>query len=78
MKNHLNPYEEFANAIVLQAVKDYRDANEKLSRGRRNQEAERMKSECLRFIRSQWFSVLTEIDPNSLVRRLEAEVEHDG
>lgn len=77
MKNNLNPYDDLANGIVLQAVKDYRDANKKLSRGRRNNEAERMENECLRFFRSRWFSALTEIDPEFLIRRLDEEVEHD-
>ena len=27
--SNLNPYEELANAIVLQAVRDYREANKK-------------------------------------------------
>lgn len=78
MKNNMNPYDELANAIVLQAVKDYRDANKKLARGRKNHEAERMRNECLRFFRSRWFSVLTEIDPEFLIRRLDEEAEHDS
>lgn len=77
MNNNLDPYDELANAIVLQATKDYRDANKKLEKGRRNQEAERVKNECLRFFRSQWFSVLTEIDAEFLIRRLDEEVAHD-
>lgn len=77
MNNNLDPYEEVANAIVLQATKDYRDANKKLSKGRRNQEVERVKNECLRFFRSQWFSVLTEIDAEFLIRRLDEEAAHD-
>lgn len=77
MNNSLDPYDELANAIVLQATKDYRDANKKLAKGRRNQEAERVKNECLRFFRSQWFSVLTEIDAEFLIRRLDEEVAHD-
>ena len=77
MKNNLNPYGELANSIVLQAVKDYRDANKKLSRGRINHEAERMKNECLRFFRSRWFATLTGIEPEFLIRRLDEEVEHD-
>lgn len=77
MNNNLNPYDELANAIVLQAAKDYRDANKKLSKGRRNQEAERVKNDCLRFFRSQWFSVLTEIDVEFLIRRLDEEAAHD-
>ena len=38
-KNSYDPYEQLANAIVLAAVRDYRDANRKLSRGRKNQAA---------------------------------------
>ncbi len=71
---NLDPYEELANAIVLQAVKDYRDAVKKLSRGRKNTEAERMKNECLRFFRSGWFTKLTDVDPEFLIRKLDEEV----
>ena len=38
--SNLDPYEELANAIVLQAVRDYREANKKLSRGRKNRDAQ--------------------------------------
>lgn len=78
MSNYLDPYDSLANGIILQAVKDYRDANKKLKRGRINHEAERMKNECLRFFRSRWFTSLTEVDPEFLIRKLEAEVEHDS
>lgn len=70
----LDPYEELANAIVLQAVKDYRDAVRKLSRGRKNDAAQQTKDECLRFFRSVWFSQLTEVDPEFLIRKLDEEV----
>ena len=76
--NNLNPYEVLANAIVLQAVKDYRDANKKLSRGRKNREAWYTKDECLHFFRSGWFGTLTEIDPEYLIRKLDEEVRHDS
>ena len=46
-KNSYDPYEQLANAIVLAAVRDYRDANRKLSRGRKNQAALETKEECL-------------------------------
>lgn len=69
-----DPYEELANAIVLQAVKDYRDAVKKLSRGRKNDAAQQTKDECLRFFRSAWFAQLTEVDPEFLIRKLDEEV----
>lgn len=67
-------YIELANAIILQAVKDYRNANRKLAKGKVNRESERMKNEVLEFFRSDWFCALTEIDPEMLIRKLDEEV----
>ena len=69
----MNPYENLANAIVLSAANDYRDALKKLARGRRNSDAERTKVECLRFFRSA-FGILTTLDPEVLIEKLDAEV----
>ena len=56
-------YENLANAIIEQAVKDYRSAA-----GNR-----RIKSEVIRFIRSGWFGILTDINPVALEEKLLAE-----
>ena len=72
--NTEDPYTGLVNAIILQAVKDYRDALKKLSRGRANKDAEIKKQEILNFFRSDWFGVLTEIDPEMLIRKLDEEV----
>lgn len=72
--NAEDPYTGLANAIILQAVKDYRDANKRLSRGRANKDAKTKKQEILKFFRSDWFGVLTEIDPEMLIRKLDEEV----
>lgn len=72
--NSEDPYTRLANAIILQAVKDYRDANKKLARGKTNKNAEADKNEVLRFFRSDWFGALTEIDPEMLIRKLDEEV----
>ena len=74
MSKMLDPFEELANAIVLQAVKDYREANSKLARGRRNLEAEEIKEECLRFFRSGLFPLMTSVEPELLIKKLDAEV----
>lgn len=58
----MNPYEELANAIVLQAVKDYRLTDD---------EAEL--AEIERFFRSGWFGVLSKVDPEYLTRKLRKE-----
>ena len=70
----MDPYEKLANAIILQAVKDYRDALKKLVRGRKNTSAEDTKRECERFFRSQWYSALTSVDGEMLIRKLNEEV----
>lgn len=72
--NTEDPYTGLANAIILQAVKDYRDVLKRLSRGRANKDAEIKKQEILNFFRSDWFGVLTEIDPEMLIRKLDEEV----
>ena len=71
----MNPYENLANAVVLQAVKDYRDTAGKLSRGKRNIMAEQRKTECEVFFKSQYFNVFTTLDGNALLSQLEKEVE---
>lgn len=78
MKNNIDPYEKLANAIILQAVRDYRTANKKLHGRRKNTEAQDTKERCLRFFRSGWFQVLTTVDAEYLIRRLDQEVEHDS
>ena len=56
-------YENLANAIIEQAVKDYRSAG-------RNRW---VKTDVIRFIRSGWFGILTDINPVALEEKLHAE-----
>lgn len=70
---NLSPYEALGNAVVLQAVKDYRDAVHKLSRGKKNMIAESTKQECERFFKSPHFNVFTQLDGKALLSQLEKE-----
>ncbi len=72
-RDGLDPYEALANAVVLQAVNDYRDAVKKLSCGRKNVAAQAMKEECESFFKSSYFNQFTELDGNTLLSRLEKE-----
>ena len=63
-------YENFANAIILQAVKDYRMALKCLKSNPKNRTARADKDEIDRFFRSQWFMVLTSVDGEMLIRSL--------
>lgn len=62
----MDGYELLAEAIILQAVKDYRKALKHDERGR--------KREIERFFRSEYFTVLTNISGEMLIRKLRAEV----
>ncbi len=61
----IKPYEDLANGIVLQAVKDYRQA---MKSGH-----QAMQVRLEKFFRSPWFSILTAIDADRLIARLKEE-----
>lgn len=63
-------YENLANAIILQAAKDYRMALKCLTVNPKDKEALADRSEIERFFRSQWFSALTSVDGEMLMRSL--------
>ncbi|MGI5986231.1 MAG: hypothetical protein ACOX7O_10330 [Oscillospiraceae bacterium] len=67
-------YENLANAIVLQAVKDYRVALKCLVDNPKNKMALADKHEVEHFFRSGWFSVLTSLDGEMLIRSLREDV----
>ncbi|WP_138203666.1 hypothetical protein [Haloimpatiens lingqiaonensis] len=67
-------YEDLANAIVITAVKDYRDVLKKLKKHPNSSYLQHTKNEIERFFRSKWYSVLTDIDPEFLIKKLNEEV----
>ena len=69
-----DPYERLANAIILQAVTDYRAALKRIKRKPENRETidEDMRVES--FFRYGWYSQLTTVDGEYLIRRLQDEV----
>ena len=68
-----DPYESLANAIVLQAVADYRAALKKIKRNPKNKEAISEALQIEKFFRSQWYQVLTSVDGEYLIRKLQKE-----
>ena len=68
------PYERLANAIVLQAVSDYRVALKKIKAHPKNREAISEALEIEKFFRSGWYSILTDVDGEYLIRRLQDEI----
>lgn len=68
-----DPYEELAQAIILQAVKDYRMARKKLKYHPKNKEAKLMIQDCESFFRFQWFTALSSVDGQMLLKKLKEE-----
>lgn len=66
-------YENLGNAIIAQAAEDYRKANKRLAKFPDDAKAEKKKDKLLDFFYSSWFRALTEIDPQYLIDRLDAE-----
>lgn len=62
----MNPYENLANAIILQAAKDYRLTDD---------EQQLQVIEC--FFRSGWFGVLSKVDTEFLIKELRKEKQND-
>ena len=62
----IDPYQELANAIILQAVHEYRETmNQKTL------------SEIEEFFLSDWFEILTKIDGRDLLMKLRREKYYD-
>lgn len=69
--------ENLANAIIMKAVIDYKAALIKLRRCKTFQARTRARGiiiECEAFFRSQWFGILTDLDPEMLIRKVKEEI----
>ena len=70
----MNPYKELANAIIVQAVKDYRDAVERLKYTPDNKSAQHDRRSIERCFRSEWFLILSDLNGELLLKKLKEEV----
>lgn len=71
---NVDAYVKLANAVIVTACKDYRKVLKMLSRNPGNRDAVVAKKAIERFFRSGWFGVLTSVDPEMLIGRLQKEV----
>ena len=67
------PENALANAIIVQAVIDYLEAKKGFRVDRRDPDV--TIRECELFFHSDWFMVLTDMDPDLLMEKLEKEVQ---
>ncbi|MDD4291041.1 MAG: hypothetical protein PHX51_02215 [Clostridia bacterium] len=69
----IESFQDLANAIVIQAVKDYRGAMRVLKRYPRNTTAKAIRKETESFFLSEWFRTLTNVDGARLLGKLQKE-----
>ena len=67
-------YTELANAIVIQATKDYRKALKTLKRYPRYEPAKAVVAEVEEFFRSEWYRTLTSVDADMLMTKIRREI----
>lgn len=70
----MKPYENLANAIIMQAVKDYRKALKQLKQNKKYSPAKQQKRAGERFFRSEWYTELTSVNGEFLMKKLQEEV----
>lgn len=68
------PFEKLGRAIILQAVKDYRQALRSLAGSPNCVRAMETKTEVERFFHSDLFAAITSIEPDWLIDKLSQEV----
>ena len=75
-----DPYTRLAEAIVMRACEDYRNPKLSWDTGERKyfrpEHKRYVRASIERFFRSQWFTLLTDLDPEELIRRLRKELEY--
>lgn len=67
-------YENLANAIILQAVKDYKRVLHRLDANPKNRDAMHEKERLERFFRSPWYETLTDLDADRLIEGVQERV----
>lgn len=69
----IKDYERLANAIIRQAVKDWKAAVRTLKRLPRSDKAKQMREDCESFFLSDWFTALTDVDGAVVLQKLKEE-----
>lgn len=69
-----DPYEALGNAIILQAVKDYRAVLKRIKHNPKNRIAIDEALTIEKFFRGSLFGVITNVDPEFLIGKLQNEI----
>ena len=71
-------YQKLANAIILQAVKDFRPAYRRLKKQPNDRLAQDTVREITQFFCSDYFRALTDLDGPALLNRIIREMDEKG
>lgn len=71
----METYESLANAIIVQAVKDYREALQRLDRYPEKNDYKAEVKSIERFFCSNWYQMLTDLDGTLLMRKIREKME---
>lgn len=71
-------YQKLANAIILQAVKDFRPAYRRLKKHPNDRLAQDTVREITQFFCSDYFRALTDLDGPALLNRIIRELDEKG
>lgn len=66
----MNPYENLANAIIVQAAKDYHRALRTLKYNPHSRQALDEIQEIEQFFKSEWFTLLTDMNGGVLLTKI--------
>jgi hypothetical protein len=68
-------YEALANAIIIQAAKDFRAAYKRMKRFPNDARAQDEVREITKFFCSQWFVMLSDVDGPTLLKKMKDEID---
>lgn len=72
---YIDGYQKLANAIILQAVKDFKPAYRRLLRRPNDKRAQDKVREITEFFSSQYFEFLTDLDGPTLLHQIIKELD---
>ena len=68
-----DPWQDLANAVIVQAAKDYRTSLRRLRRKPKSRTALDEIADLEEFFRSDWYRILTNVDGELLMRLIKEE-----
>lgn len=72
-----DPYQNLAQEIIVQAVREWQGAVKKLKKRPNYEPARKLKEECERFFLSGWFYELAGVEGSVILKKLQEEAFDD-